>query len=227
MEAMAVDARQWMSILLFVATALMLVVAAISYRKRQLPVARTMILVMLAAAFYALGYAFEILSPGLRGVKLSLQLQYLGIPFVTALWLLLIIQFTGVSARLRSRLTFPVHHPRLNLHSPSHERLAPSRLFGLHTEYGCIGFRVYDRQGTLVYRAFDLQLLHSGMRHVGDYPDVLEDVAPSAETGHRADPRGGRSGIVQHRLYFHAKYRFHSVRLRRIGRRLLMGHIPV
>ncbi|QMV42691.1 sensor histidine kinase [Cohnella cholangitidis] len=100
------DARQWMSILLFAATALMLLVAVLSYRKRQLPVARTMILVMLAAAFYAIGYAFEILSPSLRGVKLSLQLQYLGIPFVTALWLLLIVQFTGVSARLRSRLTF-------------------------------------------------------------------------------------------------------------------------
>nr|WP_255807503.1 histidine kinase N-terminal 7TM domain-containing protein [Cohnella mopanensis] len=91
--------------MLLIATALMLFVALLSYRKRQLDVARTMILVMLAAACYALGYAFEILSPSLRGVKLSLQLQYLGIPFVTSLWLLLIIQFTGGTARLRSRLT--------------------------------------------------------------------------------------------------------------------------
>jgi signal transduction histidine kinase len=93
-----------MSILLSLATALMLFVMFLSYRKRHLQVARTMIFVMLTASFYAFGYAFEILSGSLRGVKLSMQFEYLGIPFVSAFWLLLVIQFTGAAARYRKLL---------------------------------------------------------------------------------------------------------------------------
>jgi len=100
-----VDARQGMSILLLVATAFMLFAAYTSYRKSKLSVARTMSLTMLAGAFYAAGYLLEIRSDSLAGIKLSLHIQYLGIPFVTTLWLLLILQFTGASARLRSRWT--------------------------------------------------------------------------------------------------------------------------
>ncbi|MBW7458943.1 PAS domain-containing protein, partial [Paenibacillus sepulcri] len=97
------DTRQWMSILLFFATALMLFVSFLSYRKRHLQVARTMIYLMLGASCYSFGYAFEILSTNLRDVKLSLQFEYLGIPFVATFWLLLVIQFTGAATRLRRR----------------------------------------------------------------------------------------------------------------------------
>lgn len=96
-----VDTKQWMAVLLCLATALMLFVTVLSYRNRHLPVARTMIFIMLGAACYSLGYAFEILSESLRGVKLSLQLEYLGIPFISAFWLLLVIQFTGAAANHR------------------------------------------------------------------------------------------------------------------------------
>ncbi|WP_168735467.1 sensor histidine kinase [Cohnella fermenti] len=98
------DTRQWMSILLCVATALMLFVAALSYVKRQHPMARTMIAMMLTASCYALGYSFELLSDDLAGVKLSYQLEYLGIPFVSAFWLLLVFQFTGSAASYRTRI---------------------------------------------------------------------------------------------------------------------------
>lgn len=98
------DTRQWMSVTLFLATALMVFVSFLSYRKRHLPVAKTMILIMLAAACYSLGYAFEVLSRSLNDVKLSLQIEYLGIPFVTTLWLFQVIQFTGTAARYRKQL---------------------------------------------------------------------------------------------------------------------------
>jgi len=98
-----VDTRHWMSFLLCLATALMLFVMALSYRKRHLPVARTMIFIMIGAACYSLGYTFEILSDTLWGVKLSLQLEYIGIPFVSAFWLLLVIQFTGAAAQAKHR----------------------------------------------------------------------------------------------------------------------------
>ncbi|MBB6673769.1 sensor histidine kinase [Cohnella nanjingensis] len=98
------DTRQWMAMLLFLAAALMAFISFLSYRKRHLPVAKTMILTMLAAACYAAGYAFELISRNLGEVKLSLQIEYLGIPFVTPLWLLMLLQFTGVAGRYRKRL---------------------------------------------------------------------------------------------------------------------------
>ncbi|TXK71893.1 histidine kinase N-terminal 7TM domain-containing protein [Paenibacillus sp. N3.4] len=98
------DTRQWMSVALFFATGLMLFVSFLSYRKRHLPVAKTMVLIMLAAACYALGYAFEVLSRNLNEVKLSLQIEYLGIPFVTTLWFFQVIQFTGTASRYRKQL---------------------------------------------------------------------------------------------------------------------------
>jgi signal transduction histidine kinase len=99
-----VDIRQLMSILLFLAAALMVFISFLSYRKRHLPVAKTMILTMLGAACYALGYAFEVLSRTLNEFKLALQIEYLGIPFVTTLWFFMVIQFTGTAARYRKRL---------------------------------------------------------------------------------------------------------------------------
>ncbi|UKS27391.1 ATP-binding protein [Paenibacillus sp. HWE-109] len=98
------DTKQWMSVTLFIATALMLFISFLSYRKRHLPVAKTMIFIMLAAACYAFGYAFEVLSGNLKEVKLSLQIEYLGIPFVTTLWLFQVIQFTGTASRYRKQL---------------------------------------------------------------------------------------------------------------------------
>ncbi|MFC4598726.1 histidine kinase N-terminal 7TM domain-containing protein [Cohnella hongkongensis] len=99
------DIRQWMSILLFMATAMMLFILWLSYRKRHLPVARTMIFTMLAAAFYAFGYGWEVLSRNLAEFKLSLHIEYLGIPFVSTLWFMLVVHFTGIASRHRKRLT--------------------------------------------------------------------------------------------------------------------------
>ncbi|MFC5469038.1 histidine kinase N-terminal 7TM domain-containing protein [Cohnella suwonensis] len=98
------DIRYWLSLLLFLATALTGFVGYLSYKKRHQRVSRTMIYLMTAAGLYSFGYGFEIISTTLRGTQISLQIEYLGIPFVTALWLLLAIQFTGgAAARLRRR----------------------------------------------------------------------------------------------------------------------------
>jgi PAS domain S-box-containing protein len=93
-----------MAVTLFLATALMIFVSYLSYRKRHLPVAKTMILTMLAAAFYAFGSALEAMSRNLEDVKLSMHIEYLGIPFVTTLWFFQVIQFTGTAARSRKCL---------------------------------------------------------------------------------------------------------------------------
>jgi signal transduction histidine kinase len=63
-----------------------------------------MTLTMLAAAFYAAGYAFEVVSTDLQQFKLSMHLEYVGIPFVSTLWLLQAIQFTGTAPSIRKKL---------------------------------------------------------------------------------------------------------------------------
>ncbi|WP_187434499.1 sensor histidine kinase [Paenibacillus methanolicus] len=93
-----------MAILLFLAAGAMAYVAFLSYQQRHMPVARTMMLIMIGAAFYASGYAFEVLSDNLREMKLALQIEYVGIPFVSTLWFFQVIQFTGTAAGYRKRL---------------------------------------------------------------------------------------------------------------------------
>jgi len=90
--------------MLCAATALMLFVAVLSYVKRQHPMARTMIAMMLTASCYALGYVFELMSDDYSGVRLSYHFEYLGIPFVSAFWLLLVFQFTGFASAYRKRI---------------------------------------------------------------------------------------------------------------------------
>jgi len=152
-----VDTRQWMSVLLCLATALMLFVACLSYWKRQQPMARTMLWMMITASFYSMGYTLEIVSESLREVKLSYQLEYAGIPFVSAFWLLLVFQFTGFAARHRKpvaigifliptitfllHLTNDWHHLIYRAYLPNTEGLVPvfntikGPWYGVHAVY--------------------------------------------------------------------------------------------
>ncbi|PWW02924.1 histidine kinase/DNA gyrase B/HSP90-like ATPase [Paenibacillus cellulosilyticus] len=98
------DQIKWMSLLLILAAVVMIYIAFLSYQKRHLPVARTLILIMIGASFYAVGYAFELLSSNLQEVKLALQIEYIGIPFISTLWFYQVIQFTGTVSRYRRRL---------------------------------------------------------------------------------------------------------------------------
>lgn len=88
-------------VLLFTAALLMLFVSALSFRKRHLAVARYNALSMLAASFYALGYAFEATSLNLGSILFWLKVEYLGIPFISSLWLLFVIHYTGYQKLLK------------------------------------------------------------------------------------------------------------------------------
>jgi PAS domain S-box-containing protein len=81
--------------LLLVATCLMLFISYLSFRRRKLPVAKYNALMMLGASFYSFGYAFEIISKDMETIKFWLNVEYIGIPFITTFWLILVIHFTG------------------------------------------------------------------------------------------------------------------------------------
>jgi PAS domain S-box-containing protein len=98
------NSEWFMFLLLICATLLMLFVSYLSFRKRQLIVAKYAALVMVTASFYSLGYAFEVISTVPDHARFWLGIQYIGIPFISVFWLLLVIAYTGHQVRLNSRV---------------------------------------------------------------------------------------------------------------------------
>ncbi|MCX7842149.1 MAG: ATP-binding protein [Clostridia bacterium] len=96
--------RYLFSTVLIASTAIMLCLFFMAWKKRNMSIARSFSLTMLAASFYSFGYAFEILSSTLREVKFWLRVEYIGIPFITAFWLIMIVKYTG-NGKLQKNMT--------------------------------------------------------------------------------------------------------------------------
>jgi PAS domain S-box-containing protein len=93
--------NQFLSALLIVATCFTLYMAFLSWKRRELPISISYGLGMLAGAFYTFGYAFEILSPTLDQIRFWLRIEYIGIPFGSMLWIIMVLQYTGRQAFVR------------------------------------------------------------------------------------------------------------------------------
>ena len=83
----------------------MLFIAYLSFRKHQLAVTRYSGLAMLASALYAIGYAFELITPSLEGKRFWLMVEYFGISFIPIFWLMLALHYTGYHTRMKPQLT--------------------------------------------------------------------------------------------------------------------------
>ncbi|WP_310831416.1 sensor histidine kinase [Paenibacillus pedocola] len=81
--------------LLMAATCCSLVLAYLCWKRRSLPIAISYGLGMLTGSFYSFGYAFEILSTSLEHIRFWLRIEYIGIPFGTVLWFIMVLQYTG------------------------------------------------------------------------------------------------------------------------------------
>lgn len=96
--------NQYLSALLIVATCITLYMAVLSWKRRELPIAISYGLGMLAGAFYTFGYAFEIVSPTIAQIRFWLRIEYIGIPFGSMLWMIMVLQYTGRQAFVRKRV---------------------------------------------------------------------------------------------------------------------------
>ncbi|WFR56110.1 histidine kinase N-terminal 7TM domain-containing protein [Anaerocolumna sp. AGMB13025] len=85
----------YLSMALFVSVFVMLFTAYISWKRRKIPIALKLSLVMLAASVYTFGYAHEVTLSDLEGIKVCLMVEYIGIPFIPPLWLLMTLEYTG------------------------------------------------------------------------------------------------------------------------------------
>ncbi|MFX3631738.1 MAG: histidine kinase N-terminal 7TM domain-containing protein [Candidatus Pristimantibacillus sp.] len=91
----------YLSTLLMAATCCSMVLCYLSWKRRQLPIAISYGLGMLAGAFYTFGYAFEITSSTLEQIRFWLRIEYIGIPFGATIWIIMVSQYTGRQALLR------------------------------------------------------------------------------------------------------------------------------
>jgi diguanylate cyclase (GGDEF)-like protein len=69
--------------------------AVYAFRFRTTPSAGPLGWMMLACSLYSLGYAFELASSTLQNMLFWSRVQYLGISFIPALWLLFILTYCG------------------------------------------------------------------------------------------------------------------------------------
>ncbi|BBI36650.1 sensor histidine kinase [Cohnella abietis] len=90
-----------LSALLMAATCCLLMLCYLCWKRRELPIAVSYGLGMLAGAFYTLGYAYEIISPTLEQIRFWLRVEYVGIPFASTVWIIMVLQYTGRQALVR------------------------------------------------------------------------------------------------------------------------------
>lgn len=80
---------------LFIGGGIMGIVAILSWRRRTIRGAIPMLLLALASAFYAVGYAFELGSSTLKDVQFWLSVEYIGVSTGPMLVLVMALTFTG------------------------------------------------------------------------------------------------------------------------------------
>lgn len=93
----------YLSALLMAATCCSLMLVYLCWKRRNLPIAISYGLGLLTGSFYTFGYAFEITSTTLEQIRFWLRIEYIGIPFGTVLWFIMVLQYTGRQSWVRTR----------------------------------------------------------------------------------------------------------------------------
>ncbi|MDG0811412.1 histidine kinase N-terminal 7TM domain-containing protein [Cohnella rhizosphaerae] len=91
----------YLSALLIASTGGSAVVVYLCWKRRELPIALSYGLCILSTAFYTFGYASELVSTSLDTIRFWLRIEYIGIPFGTVFWFIMVLQYTGRQAYIR------------------------------------------------------------------------------------------------------------------------------
>ncbi|WP_081418835.1 sensor histidine kinase [Paenibacillus sp. Leaf72] len=94
----------YLSAMLLAVTCCSLIICYLCFKRRELPIAISYGLGMLTGTFYTFGYAFEIVSNSLEDIRFWLHIEYIGIPFGTILWFIMVLQYTGRQALVTKKL---------------------------------------------------------------------------------------------------------------------------
>ncbi|MDI4649880.1 sensor histidine kinase [Cohnella hashimotonis] len=91
----------YLSALLIASACCSAVVVYLCWKRRELPIAVSYGLCILSTAFYTFGYASELVSASLETIRFWLRIEYIGIPFGTVFWFIMVLQYTGRQAYIR------------------------------------------------------------------------------------------------------------------------------
>ncbi len=86
----------YLSMALFLSMFIVLFLACITWKRRKIPIAFKLSMIMLATSIYMFGYAYEVTLTDLEGIKFCLLVEYHGIPFIPVLLLIMIFDYTGL-----------------------------------------------------------------------------------------------------------------------------------
>lgn len=92
-------------ILAVLSTCINITVTLFAWGRRNAVSAKAFIALLAGFSLYSFGYAFELGSVTLEGKMFWLHVEYLGIPFLPAFWLRMVLQYAGYSSLLRKRFT--------------------------------------------------------------------------------------------------------------------------
>ncbi|WP_138753952.1 sensor histidine kinase [Paenibacillus sinopodophylli] len=93
--------NMYLSALLMAASCCALVICYLCWKRRNLSISISYGLGMLTGLIYTFGYALEIVSTSLEHMRFWLRVEYLGIPFGTLFWFIMVLQYTGRQALVR------------------------------------------------------------------------------------------------------------------------------
>ncbi|WP_058300603.1 histidine kinase N-terminal 7TM domain-containing protein [Gorillibacterium timonense] len=84
-----------LSAILIIFTFCFMVLLHFSWKNRETPISISYGLGVVAASFYTFGYAFQLVSTTMEQIIFWIHVQYIGIPFASFIWVIMILQFTG------------------------------------------------------------------------------------------------------------------------------------
>lgn len=97
----ALPLNVWFSNVLIFFTLITVCVAAYSFSKKSSVGAAMLGFMSISVGIYSLGYALELVSTSLEVMLIFNGIQYIGLPFLGALWLLLALQITGNKNKIK------------------------------------------------------------------------------------------------------------------------------
>ena len=113
------------TIILLTGAAMSLILAVRVWRLRRTKLGSALLGLMICSFFYSLGYAFELTSGTLASILIWNKVQYLGVSFIPAFWILLTARYSGKDGWLKPpilAILFAVSYVTvlLDLSSPGH-----------------------------------------------------------------------------------------------------------
>jgi len=85
---------------LLASTAVTLLLAAHAIRRFNAAGSRAYVGLMAAISIYSLGYALELSGSTLEWIVFALRIEYLGLPFIPAFWIVMALQYAGLAKHL-------------------------------------------------------------------------------------------------------------------------------